>query len=127
MSREVGVSPMNAWKIASNSARACSTLAPSLRRPTASNHHEPVSVRLIPASAIGRVISTSRPGARPENSGGVTPTTVTGVRPTRITLPMTAGLNPKRRRQYPWLMTAAASSAGPIGRPITVVTPSSSK
>src|SRR5271154_681482 len=67
----------------------------------------------------------------PVKPGGFTTTSVTGVQFREMDLPTTDGERPKRRSQYPSLITTtaplpiAASSGGSIGRPSCGTTPSS--
>ena len=83
------------------------------------------------SSAIGSDTSggSSTACVTPVNSGGSTPTIVTGTLLTATGVPTTPGLPPNRDIQYLWLITATGaaagrSSSGVIVRPIRAVTPS---
>ena len=59
----------------------------------------------------GTNTSGSRPGVKPVNAGGFTPTMVTGTWLTRIVRPMADGRRPNRRAQNASLITATAAAA----------------
>ena len=103
-----GDSRVNPSLTAAMSARACSTLTPSLSRATT-----------LPATRTSRCIQFPCPvhcpiktqsGVAPwcRNSGGITPTTVNGRSSSVISLPTIEGSPPKRRCQKPWLRTVRA-------------------
>ena len=83
----------------------------------------------------GTTTSNDRPGATPKNPGGVTPTIVSGTRPSVSVRPITSRAPPKYDCQNAWLITTTGpplppprtSSDGWNSRPSAGVTPSTSK
>ena len=124
-------------KIGSSTVRACPHVSPGASRPTMRSQ-----VTLWPVqsdggaagcTASGVQISGASPTVSPKNSGGATPTMVKAV-PLKVNVwPSTLGSRPKRRCQYPWLITAigfpsgSRSSSGSRARPRTGRTPRTEK
>src|SRR5262245_60351996 len=113
-----------ARKTPSRSACTCAAVTPGLSRPTTYSHQNVGRVMsdcgaLSPALNSGSSASGSDTSggsatgcSTPVNSGGSTPTIVTGTLLTVASAPTALGSPPNRVIQYLWLMTATGGAVG---------------